>query len=154
MTRNKISSMSWFASGVGTCLIGAMMSSIVLGKQVAPTAAAAKTTKDGVYSEVQALRGKKLYEAQCGRCHGASLGGIEYSPPLAGSAFMEVWFGQPVDALTAKIQESMPQNAPGTLDRKQSTDIVAYMLKEGGAPAGDHELGDTTEVQTAITIGK
>src|SRR4030081_1718629 len=88
-----------------------------------------RTTGDRVYTEAQAKLGKDLYVAKCTQCHGETLRGIEYAPPLTGDAFMDVWMNRPLAELVDKTQETMPQNAPGTLDRKQATGIVAYILQ-------------------------
>ena len=113
-----------------------------------------RTTGGRVYTEAQAKRGKDLYVAKCTQCHGETLRGIEYAPPLTGDAFMDVWMNRPLAELVDKTQETMPQNAPGTLDRKQATDIVAYILQVNEFPAGDADLSDNADVLKAITIGK
>ena len=40
----------------------------------------------------------------CARCHGASLGGGDESPPLAGGAFLGNWNGLPLSDLQTRIQ--------------------------------------------------
>ena len=40
------------------------------------SAQAPRTVWDGVYTREQAQRGEKLYEQECGRCHGDDLTGI------------------------------------------------------------------------------
>lgn len=94
-----------------------------------------RTPAQGVYETGQATRGAALYKAQCAACHGAALEGA-VGPPLAGREFLAAWAGRPASELADKIQQTMPLNAPGTLTRPQTIDIVAYMLQAGKFPAG------------------
>ena len=95
---------------------------------------------DGVYTEDQAKRGEALYQKECKGCHGVSLGGGESSPPLTGGAFLSNWNGLTLGDLFERIRKTMPQNAPGKLNRQQNADILAYMLKFNEFPAGKAEL--------------
>jgi mono/diheme cytochrome c family protein len=92
----------------------------------------AKTTLQGVYSSAQALRGQKTYESICLSCH-----------PLAsqtGSAFSKQWRGKPLADLYGFVAESMPKNDPGSLAPREIAQVVAYLLKINGMPAGTAEL--------------
>src|SRR5215213_9390439 len=44
----------------------------------------------GVYTTAQAERGRVVYAAQCGRCHGDDLSGNR-AYPLVGERFMDHW---------------------------------------------------------------
>jgi mono/diheme cytochrome c family protein len=89
----------------------------------------------GVYSAEQAARGQKAYLTECASCHGDKLeGGL--GPMLAGEGFLSMWGGRSLAELTDKVQNTMPFQAPGSLTRDQSIDIVAYMLQVDGYPAG------------------
>src|SRR5688572_16831385 len=100
---------------------------------------AARTVRDGVYTDVQAGRGQALYGKQCASCHGGTLQGAQ-APPLAGDGFLRVWQSQPLSDLASKIRNTMPAGAPGLLTPQQTNDLVAHMLKVGGFPAGSTEL--------------
>ena len=117
---------------------------LVLGSQVGNASARPpeRSVWDGVYSEEQATRGEALYQAECGSCHGPLLDGGEMAPPLAGAGFAANWDGLPVSDLADRIRTSMPLNTPGNLSRQESADIVAYMLKHSGFPAGSSELSE------------
>ncbi len=110
---------------------------------LAGSAAAQKPTRisiwDGVYSEAQAERGHTLYMQNCGRCHGADLSGTYEIPPLMGR-FMPYWSGSKLDALFDYVSTAMPLDHPGSLGAAANTDIVAYLLKANGIPAGTKEL--------------
>jgi cytochrome c len=114
---------------------------------------------DGVFTEEQAARGKKLYVEHCSSCHGHDLAGGssggDVAPPLTGQAFMAGW-----DALTAadlfdRIRISMPLDAPGSLSDQQNADILAYVLASNKLPAGLTELGrDASALKTIKLAGK
>ena len=115
--------------------------------------AQAKTTKDGVYSEVQAKRGATFFGAKCAICHGKALEGGG-GPPLSGADFLGFWDKMPVSELVTKIATSMPDDAPGTTTRPQAADVVAYILQRNKMPAGDADLASTDAALKAIAIAK
>lgn len=99
------------------------------------------STRDGVYTEVQATRGQEAYKSACASCHGASMQGSgPATPPLAGSEFTGNWAGQTLSDLFDRIQTTMPADHPGTLSRAQNADVLAYMLKFNKLPAGKTDL--------------
>jgi quinoprotein glucose dehydrogenase len=101
---------------------------------------AGKTTWDGVYTQQQAEKGKTDYAKDCASCHGSELEGGEMAPPLSGSSFTSNWNGESIGTLLERIKISMPANNPGTLDRDEIADIVAYMLAANKMPAGSKAL--------------
>ena len=113
--------------------------SVVAG--VGPAVAAQQLTIwDGVFTTEQATRGEKIYADGCARCHGEGLQGVEAAPALTGPTFYAMWEGETLDALFERMRSSMPQDAPGSLSRAQNADVLAYMLKTGGYPAGQAAL--------------
>jgi len=108
-------------------------------------------TAAGSYSDAQATRGKTLYNDQCLACHGEMLEGV-VGPPLTGTDFLTDFGGHPVADLIQKIQTTMPQQAPGTLSRAQSTDLTAYVLQFNKYPAGA-DLTDATAKEFTIPAG-
>jgi mono/diheme cytochrome c family protein len=99
----------------------------------------ARTVRDGVYSDVQAARGQMIYEKQCASCHGPKLEGLQ-APPLMADVFLSHWSTQPLSDLASKIRNTMPAGATGTLTPQQSVDLVAFILRSGGFPAGKTDL--------------
>ena len=127
------------------CAFGAVIGAYVLTGAFAITVQAgqARTPAQGVYAADQATRGAALFKAQCVACHGEALEGA-VGPALAGPEFLASWAGHPVADLVDKIEKTMPLNAPGTLTRPQSIDIVAYVLQVGKYPAGRAALAADT----------
>jgi len=99
----------------------------------------ARTVRDGVYTDAQAARGQSIYQKQCVSCHGAKLEGLQ-GPPLIADVFVSHWHTQPLSDLAGKIRNTMPAGATGTLTPQQSVDLVAFILKSGGFPAGKTDL--------------
>lgn len=116
-----------------------------------PAGAQSRSTWDGVFSEEQAGRGAALYQLECASCHGPQLDGIDASPPLTGGRFASNWNGVIIADMVDRIRISMPQNAPGKLNRQQVTDVLAYILSMNGFPAGERELPRQAGTQRTIT---
>jgi hypothetical protein len=93
----------------------------------------------GVYSAAQAERGKTSYNASCLRCHGDALQG-NTAPALSGDRFFTTWGSEPIASLFAKIRDTMPPNFGTSVDDQVKLDIVTYILKTNGYPAGPGEL--------------
>ncbi len=98
------------------------------------------TVWDGVYNAAQATKGEAQYGAQCASCHGADLQGSGPMPGLTGDDFRKEWTGQTVGDLFDRIQTTMPGDKPGKLSPEVNADILAFLLKANGYPAGKGEL--------------
>ena len=105
---------------------------------------------DGVYSEDQAARGNTGFAARCANCHGASLGGTGEAPALAGPQFLSDFDGLSLGDLFDRIRTTMPQDNPASLTRDAYADILAFLLKANGMPAGAKELDRRSEYLKAI----
>ena len=114
--------------------------------------AAPRTVWDSVYTVDQAARGQVSYTRTCSRCHQPSLGGADDSPPLVGGGFLGNWGGQTLYAVHDRIRTSMPTDDPGTYKRELITDVLAYMLKVNGFPAGQRELPTEADSLKAILL--
>lgn len=114
--------------------------------------AAQRAPADGVYTPEQATAGQAVYRAQCSGCHGPTLGG-NAGPSLRGENFLKNWAGKSLDELAVKIQNTMPQNAPGKLTREQAVTLVAYVLQAGKFPAGKDALTDEASIKQVAFPG-
>ena len=112
--------------------------------------AAKRSVRDGVYTEDQATRGEKIYGEQCAACHGEDLSGVTPFPALTGSTFVKNWDGSTLDTIVARLQTTMPPDDPKKLARQQHVDVLAYLLRRNGHPAGATELPREAEKLTAI----
>jgi S-disulfanyl-L-cysteine oxidoreductase SoxD len=95
---------------------------------------------DGVYTDVQATRGAGAYTEHCALCHGASLGGVGEAPALTGARFISDFDGLSLGELFDRIRTTMPLNNPAGLSRDQYADVLAFVLKSNGFPAGSSEI--------------
>ena len=98
----------------------------------------------GLYTKVQAEKGKELYEIECTICHAPR----EFSGPV----FQRRWLTPPVSGIFVHIMNTMPQDAPGSLSPEQTAAIVAYILELNGQPAGPEPLPVETEKLTQIRV--
>ncbi len=112
----------------------------------------ARSVWDGVYTTAQAARGEAAYAQNCGFCHGANLAGTGEAKPLAGPEFLSSWNGLTMGDLFERTRTTMPLERPGTLGREAYADILAYVLKSNGFPAGEVELDRRTEMLAAVRI--
>jgi S-disulfanyl-L-cysteine oxidoreductase SoxD len=106
-------------------------------------APAPKTTKERVYSAPQAARGEQTYMSTCVSCH----------PPATykGAVFLN-WQGRSLGDLLAFLSEKMPKNDPGSLSAKEYTQVMAFLLKINGMPAGRVDLPADPAALRGITI--
>jgi mono/diheme cytochrome c family protein len=110
------------------------------------------TVWDSVYSASQAGRGETSYVKACARCHQASLGGADQSPALAGPGFLGNWNGLTLGDLHDRIRTTMPPDSIGIVDRQLVADVMAYLLKANGFPAGATDLSPDADKLKGITI--
>jgi mono/diheme cytochrome c family protein len=138
-------------SGLGRAHLGLMWIGLALGAWQAIAADSEKT--GGLYSEVQAARGESLYQQHCSACHGARLQGSP-AAPLTGDAFRVRWEDRrhTLDDLYYIIRSLMPNSAPGSLSKAQYADVVAYILKVNGYPAGTEELVPNAAAMKTVTL--
>ncbi len=111
--------------------------------------AAHKSVWSGVYTAAQAARGDVAYDKSCSlSCHQPRLNG--YGGVLIGASFTEHWREDNLGNYFDRIKGTMPRGAPGSLSDPTYVDIIAFILKSNGFPAGNSEL--TPAVLTKIQI--
>jgi mono/diheme cytochrome c family protein len=127
-------------------IVSIWTAAVLQGARVAQGA----STWAGVYTEEQAKLGLATYTKNCSECHGEDLGGDGFAPALKGPEFMNNWNGLTVGELFDRIRVSMPPSNPSAVNAKEKADIVAYILKQDGFPAGTTELPSTVDALKAI----
>jgi mono/diheme cytochrome c family protein len=98
----------------------------------------------GIYTDAQITRGEETYYASCVSCHPRGT--------YAGESFKTTWSDRPLSDLYDWIRNKMPKNDPGTLTPEQSVDVIAYILKENGMPAGKTKMTADEAALKAIRI--
>ena len=106
----------------------------------------------GVYTQEQSARGKLAYTQFCSSCHREDLSDGETGPQLKGSAFFDRWHNLELLDVFAKIQSGMPRDYTAFIAAASARDIVCFLLKENGVPAGDKELSANIEELSDILI--
>jgi mono/diheme cytochrome c family protein len=135
-----------FAAAVGFGIL-----TLAVSASISLQAQQARTAKDGVYSTAQATRGAATFQMRCAVCHGEMLEGLA-GPPLAGDVFLGPRDKQPVSDLFDKIHNTMPADAPGTLEPPQVAELVAFILQANKFPAGRAELGTADAALKQISL--
>jgi mono/diheme cytochrome c family protein len=125
---------------------------LVLTAATCAFAAASRSTRDGVYTKAQATRGQTIYNEECAKCHGQNLSGGEGAPALAGGDFMARWQGKPLDQLFEVTRTTMPADDPGHLSRRQTADVIAWMLSSNELPSGEKDLDSSAESLADIRL--
>jgi len=100
-----------------------------------------RSTQTGVYTAAQASRGEETFAGICRSCHTPA----DYSAP----AFTNAWAGKPLSDLFSFLSQMMPKSDPGSLPPAEYAQIIAYLLKLNGMPAGTTELpGDSIPLKS------
>ena len=144
-----------FGSAPARAVIGAVTALAALA--AAPATGQTRTVWDGVYTEAQAERGRERYRALCGYCHRDDLsgGGSEAgAPALRGPFFLNQWRDRPLVDLFVTIGTTMPQQDPDSLRAQVVIDIVSYLLRQNGMPAGHAELPPRLDPLRSIVLGR
>ncbi|WP_353198169.1 cytochrome c [Sandarakinorhabdus sp.] len=113
---------------------------------------AGKSVWQGVFTPDQATRGAAVYAQRCGACHGAALNGTGEAPALVGGEFVSHWDTMTLGDLFDRVRTTMPQNDPQSLTREEYADVLAFLLKNNGFPAGGQPLDRRSEVLATIGI--
>lgn len=114
------------------------------GRGQAPVPNGQRSTNQGVYSREQWMRGRDVYAGLCAGCHPA----ITHVGPM----FTTSWTGKRLSDLFGFLRERMPKNDPGSLSEQDYVDVMSYMLRLNGMPAGIDELPADSVALTKIRI--
>ena len=126
---------------VVTCIVGAMPGA-GLAQSSHPNGQ--RSTGEGVYSREQWMRGRDVYAGLCAGCHPA----ITHVGPM----FTTSWAGKKLSDLFGFLRERMPKNDPGSLSEQEYVDVMTYMLRLNGMPAGVDDLPADSVALTKIRI--
>jgi alcohol dehydrogenase (cytochrome c) len=76
--------------------------------------------------------GQTAYGQACLACHGATLDGTQFGPPLRGTVYLSHWQDQPAAALDEKIRTTMPPGKLGTVSSDDYSQIEVYLRQANG----------------------
>lgn len=126
------------------------MAALILVVTAAPAqdsvaaAAPERPATSGVFSEAQATRGEGVYQTSCQSCHAKT----EYT----GDKFKVAWVSRSAFDLFDVIMSQMPEDNPGSLERAQYVDVVAYILSLNAYPPGSGELPAEADALKKVRI--
>jgi mono/diheme cytochrome c family protein len=104
-----------------------------------------------LYTGAQAKAGASLFAANCAMCHGAELKGGG-APGLIGQSFAPASAGFTIGSVFSVIAQQMPATSPGSLTQDQYAQVMAYILRENGYPAGNNALGYTASLTSTVPL--
>ena len=90
------------------------------------------STTAGAYTAAQAVRGETVYRARCSSCHAATA--------YTGETFTQQWIGRSAYDMVNLLRRTMPNDDPGGLPKQQYVEVVAYLFRLNGYPAGSVAL--------------
>lgn len=102
---------------------------------LALAAPATAATPPALYTAQQADAGAATYAQSCAMCHGADLKGGA-GPALIGQAFAAPGAQKTIGGTFTLLAQTMPATAPGSLSQSDYENVMAYLLKQNGYPAG------------------
>lgn len=115
--------------------------SVACASKAATTAAApaAGGKAAALYADTQATAGQQAYADHCALCHGKQLEGMA-GPGLKSKFFLPEDPSHSLGDVFTIVSDNMPATEPGSLSKQQYVQIMAFLLKENGYPAGPTEL--------------
>lgn len=125
----------------GSMLLG--LGAVPLAAQAGPDSAAPDRPAAS-FTDAQARRGQNTYQRNCISCHTAAA--------YTGVAFRRAWANRSPFEIWEVIRTTMPQDNPGRLRPSEYADIVAYLLRLNGYPAGGQELPSEAEALKQLHI--
>jgi mono/diheme cytochrome c family protein len=127
------------AAGLSLLLVAAAAFAFPAAAWAQSAPPAARSTRTGVYSADQALKGQELYAMHCVSCHTA----VTHTGP----EFAAKWEGRPFWELYSFVRDAMPKSDPGSLTDREYITVLAYVLRMNGMPPGEAALStDSTEL--------
>lgn len=113
---------------------------IVKVSDAAAPAPAATTAAAPSFDRAQVAHGKRLYAANCAKCHGADMQGVT-APALSGAAFAPANNAHlTIGGIYNYMATNMPADRPGKLKDSEYADLMAFLLNVNGYPSGGSKL--------------
>ncbi len=101
------------------------------------------------FTVAQAEAGRADYAQHCSACHGADLRLLP-TARLAGPEFASRWRGRSMNELIAQLRATMPPEGPGALSQESYVNVIAFLLAENGAPAGEPLAASSTLIGSLL----
>ena len=106
-----------------------------------------RSTRDGVYSEMQAQRGRRSFETHCTECHElAEFTGVD--------AILAEREGERLWEIFDFMWSEMPEDRPSWLEPDEYADILSFLLSAYGLPAGSEPLPVDRSLLRSIRLNR
>ena len=124
--------------------IAALVLALGPAPAVAQPSPPARSVWDSAYTAAQATNGETAFRYSCANCHAMA--------QFSGPSFLGAWEGGNAYELFQLISEQMPFDNPGSLPHEQYLDVLAYLFKLNGFPAGSRPLPSEPQELKEIRI--
>ncbi len=104
-----------------------------------------------LYTKAQAATGFAKFIGNCAMCHGAHLEGRS-GPSLKGPNWASAKADYTVGEVFTVVSQQMPANDPGSLEKSDYVNIMAYLLQQNGYPAGDAMLNFDQAASSTVKL--
>ena len=104
-----------------------------------------------LYTKAQAASGFAKFLGNCAMCHGAHLEG-RAGPSLKGPNWANAKADYTLGEVFTVVSQQMPATSPGSLEKADYVDIMAYLLQQNGYPAGDKTLDFDQATGSAVKL--
>jgi mono/diheme cytochrome c family protein len=124
--------------------------SLSVGSIVVPAhgqSAGQRSTRDGVYSELQAERGRRSFETHCTECH-------ELAEFTGVGAILAEREGERLWEIFDFMWSEMPEDRPSWLEPDEYADILAFLLSAYGLPAGSEALPADRSLLRSVRLNR
>jgi polar amino acid transport system substrate-binding protein len=119
---------------------------------VADASCAAKDSKPPpLFTTAQADAGATKYSDNCAQCHGPTLEG-RAGPALKGKHFANPAANFHVGDIFTIVSQNMPATQPASLPQDDYVEIMAFLLRENGYPAGSTKLTFDEAKQSKVPL--
>jgi cytochrome c len=99
---------------------------------------------DSVFTAEQADRGEETFMKVCIDCH--------LPEEFSTAGYLASWEGQRVSDLMEFVQANMPEDNPASLKDTEYLDVMTYILKLNGIPAGSRNLDIALATKARIAL--
>jgi mono/diheme cytochrome c family protein len=133
-----------FCAPALAAFLAAMLPRAACTQSDSSVVSAARSVRDSAYTAAQAQRGEARFKEICANCHVVS--------QFTGATFLRPWSGRTAYDLFDLISTTMPFDNPGQLSRESYADVLAYVFRLNGFPAGSAELPSDAAMLKQVRI--
>jgi len=124
---------------------------IQVADATAPASTQPASAPPALFTAAQADAGKGKFLPNCSMCHGPTLAGRS-GPALKGPTFANEKAGFHVGDVFTIVAQNMPATNPGSLEKDDYVEIMAYILQENGYPAGNTALTYDDAMKSTVPL--